>query len=295
VTAIDENGIEIDSKLTETTRIPHRLIKAAQLTNTVPMPHLEEQKRARFLTLPRMQREIPPQHLLFSRKGDILRGSIVSMGKEQLDLELRLDSYRIPRQRVSAIVWLHPDELVSQTEKPKEADEAAAQLDANEEQEVAKTAPAKAASEGEMQVVSKAGGSRFTFKAKSFDEQTIFGESDVLQEVHAKVSDIDQLLFGGFINRSAQALPYHRWCLTSARDPKFVTAGDEESGESSPGTESSLVGLPAPDIKLPNLDGGQFELKDYRGKCVVLDFWATWCGPCLQVMPQVEEVVAELF
>ncbi|MBI3793552.1 MAG: TlpA family protein disulfide reductase [Nitrospinae bacterium] len=45
---------------------------------------------------------------------------------------------------------------------------------------------------------------------------------------------------------------------------------------------------PAPEIRLVTLDGKKLHLADYKGKWVFLNFWATWCPPCLAEMPEME-------
>lgn len=44
----------------------------------------------------------------------------------------------------------------------------------------------------------------------------------------------------------------------------------------------------APDFSLQDLNGKKFELNQFRGKVVLLNFWATWCGPCKEEMPSME-------
>ena len=49
-------------------------------------------------------------------------------------------------------------------------------------------------------------------------------------------------------------------------------------------------GVEAPDFEFETMDGQTAELSDYRGKVVVLTFWATWCGYCMRDMPELDKI-----
>jgi peroxiredoxin len=56
----------------------------------------------------------------------------------------------------------------------------------------------------------------------------------------------------------------------------------------------SLVGDPPPKVELEDLDGKAIDLSDYEGKIVLLDFWATNCAPCLEMLPRLKKMYGEL-
>ncbi|MBP6679293.1 MAG: TlpA family protein disulfide reductase, partial [Paracoccus sp.] len=51
---------------------------------------------------------------------------------------------------------------------------------------------------------------------------------------------------------------------------------------------------PVPDTNFTDPEGGTHSLADYRGKVVLLNFWATWCAPCREEMPSLDALQAEL-
>jgi peroxiredoxin len=62
-----------------------------------------------------------------------------------------------------------------------------------------------------------------------------------------------------------------------AKDGKIVSQGDR-----------------APEFSLQNLDGRMVSLADFRGKVVMVHFWATWCPPCVEEMPTLEQLYRSL-
>lgn len=72
-------------------------------------------------------------------------------------------------------------------------------------------------------------------------------------------------------------------CGSSATDPA-LPAGDRTGGD----------GLPVPDVRFDYFDGSEGSLEDFAGTPTVINFWASWCPPCIIEMPAFEAVHREL-
>lgn len=78
---------------------------------------------------------------------------------------------------------------------------------------------------------------------------------------------------------------------TQTAEGQDVIAPREESTEAQ---ASAAERSPAPDFTVQDAEGNPVKLSDFVGKPVVLNFWASWCGPCKSEMPEFDQVQAEL-
>jgi thiol-disulfide isomerase/thioredoxin len=58
--------------------------------------------------------------------------------------------------------------------------------------------------------------------------------------------------------------------------------------------KKKIINEEAPEIQLSDLDGNKVKLSDYHGKTVIIDFWATWCRPCIASFPAMKEIINQL-
>lgn len=250
---------------------------------------VDPSRRELLLTIPRLKKNTPPKHILCATNADMLRGELVSMDHDFVIFRSNNEDMRFPRSLVASVVWLHAEKLTRTVAKINEPDDSSNESINSEKME---TVSKKLILENRQRVqVLMQGNRRMTTSLKTWKGDRLSGESKTLGQCHIPFDQIYELRFGSYA-KGATDVPYADWTASLAPEPKMETGADGEPGTALVfGGESPLIGTTPISFTAKMLDNSKFTLAKNRGKIIVLDFWATWCGPCVEALPKIDRVI----
>lgn len=209
-----------------------------------------------LLNLPRNRRENAPKAILCSINGDLLRGHLDELDAEAVRFRSNYAQVQLARSEVAALVWLRS---LNETDEPAPAPPRQPSIH-----------------------LTLVDGSTYLLDEIGLNEPAVEGIHRALGVCRVPLERILKIQLGDREDPSASLLD---WQLVATPEPKFIDLAG--------GTDSPFIGFDAGDVTIQMLDGPELRLGDYRDKVVVLDFWATWCAPCIRSLPKLASLIEQ--
>jgi peroxiredoxin len=259
---ISDEGVSFESPHHDLTRLPHELVSALDLRPGTTIGPAAQAKFERSLTLPRSQQTHPPTHLVHGMDGDCLRCRLLGLNSAELQVEVHGRTRAIPRQTVTRIQWLHPEGAEAPVEPVR-------------------------ATPGTTRVLAVLDNRlRVALAVDQVVGDLLLGHHDRLGTCRIDLARTRRLVTHPTGPINAEEPEFAGWQLRPALAPRPRVVASE--------TKPALrVGQAAPEVTLELVGGEPLRLADRKGDILVLEFWASWCEPCLRVLPQAEGVVGE--